>query len=67
MEQPLPDFSQLKDQIWEEVRRAIRLSNHTEGFWENVQSFVHAVDWKVGLSVFMGQGRTLTACMAAPR
>lgn len=48
MEQPLPDFSQLKDQIWEEVRRAIKFSNQTEGFWENVQAFMHAVDWRVG-------------------
>jgi hypothetical protein len=54
MEQPVPDFIQLKDQIWEEVRRAMKLSNHTEGFWENVQAFMHAVDWKVG-AVFWDQ------------
>lgn len=45
--EPLPDISQLKDQIWEEVRKAMKFSNHTEGFWDNVQAFVHAVDWKV--------------------
>lgn len=46
MEQPLPDFSGLQEQIFSEVRRAIKFSNHTESFWDNVQAFAHAVDWK---------------------
>ncbi len=42
------DISQLKDQVWSEVRRAVNLSgNHTESFWDNLQGFIHAVDWKV--------------------
>jgi len=49
MEQPLPDFSGLQEQIFSEVRRAIKFSNHTESFWDNVQAFAHAVDWKVWL------------------
>ena len=47
MEQPIPGVSDIKDQIFAEVRRAMKLSNHTDSFWENVQAFVHAVDWKV--------------------
>jgi hypothetical protein len=41
------DFSHVKDQVWAEVRRAMKLSNHTEGFWDNLQGFVHAIDWRV--------------------
>lgn len=38
---------QLTDQVWEEVRRAIKLSNQTEAFWDHLLAFVHAVDWTV--------------------
>lgn len=43
----MPNFGELKDQIWAEIRKGIKLSNHTDSFWDNVQGFVHAVDWKV--------------------
>jgi hypothetical protein len=44
----MPNFGELKDQIWAEIRKGIQLSHHTDSFWDNVQGFVHAVDWKVG-------------------
>jgi hypothetical protein len=40
-------LGQLQDQVWEEVRRAIKLTNQTEAFWDNLMAFVHAVDWTV--------------------
>jgi hypothetical protein len=48
MEQPMPNFGDLKDQIWAEIRKGIKFSNHTDSFWDNMQAFAHAVDWKVG-------------------
>eukprot|EP00775_Hariotina_reticulata_P008072 gene8072-8267_t len=36
----------IKDQIWQEIRQAIKLSNQTDSFWDNVKAFAHAVDWK---------------------
>lgn len=54
MEPPTPveqlDFSNITQQVWSEVRRAIKLSNQTESFWDNVQAFASAVDWTVGVS-----------------
>lgn len=38
-------LGQLQDQVWEEVRRAIKLTNQTEVFWDNLMAFLHAVDW----------------------
>lgn len=40
-------LGQLPDQVWEEVRHAIKLSNQTEAFWDHLLAFVHAVDWTV--------------------
>ncbi|KAF6253983.1 transmembrane protein 18-domain-containing protein [Scenedesmus sp. NREL 46B-D3] len=39
-------FDSIKQQVWDEIRHGMKLSNHTESFWENVQAFAHAVDWK---------------------
>jgi hypothetical protein len=41
----------IKDQIWQEIRQSIKLSNQTDSFWDNLQAFAHAVDWKVLLAV----------------
>lgn len=42
-------FDSIKQQVWDEIRHGMKLSNHTESFWENVQAFAHAVDWKASL------------------
>eukprot|EP00882_Tetradesmus_deserticola_P003877 GHRQ01004101.1.p2 GENE.GHRQ01004101.1~~GHRQ01004101.1.p2 ORF type:complete len:171 (+),score=66.94 GHRQ01004101.1:290-802(+) len=39
-------FESIKQQVWDEIRRGTKLSNHTETFWDNVQALAHAVDWK---------------------
>jgi hypothetical protein len=43
-------FDSIKQQVWDEIRQAMKLSNQTESFWDNVQAFAHAVDWKASSS-----------------
>jgi hypothetical protein len=40
----------VKQQVWDEIRQAVKLSNQTESFWDNVQAFAHAVDWQASSS-----------------
>lgn len=39
-------FDSIKQQVWDEIRQALRMSNQTESFWDNLQAFSHAVDWQ---------------------
>jgi hypothetical protein len=43
-------FDSIKQQVWDEIRKGMQLSNQTESFWDNVQAFAHAVDWKASTS-----------------
>ncbi|KAF8060550.1 TMEM18 [Scenedesmus sp. PABB004] len=42
----LPDWAGLKDQVWQEVRAAVAASKHSQDFWDELQAFAHAVDWR---------------------
>lgn len=43
-------FDSIKQQVWDEIRQALRMSNQTESFWDNLQAFAHAVDWQASCS-----------------
>jgi hypothetical protein len=46
-----PALADLTEQVWAEARKAVRHGsaggNSTQGFWDNLQGFLHAVDWQV--------------------
>ncbi len=48
--QPVELPAGLTEQIYAELRRAVKAANNgtssSEGFWDNLQGFLHAVDWQ---------------------
>jgi hypothetical protein len=58
---PLADLSAASEQVFAEVRRALNAANagrtnSTEGFWDNLQGFLHAVDWQVCCAALLAVG-----------
>jgi hypothetical protein len=43
-------FDFIKQQVWDEIRKGMQLSNQTESFWDNVHAFAHAIHWKASTS-----------------